>query len=64
MDDPFSDLVFLQNGECKHVEARRVYHINVILALRENQSKNEVLFHYLLDINRNGIIRIEFIRRT
>lgn len=64
MDDPFNTLEVIRDGKYEQVQAKRSYHIHAIIGLHEDQSTNNVFFHYILDLNRNGIIRIEFVRRA
>lgn len=64
MDDPFNTLGFIRNGKYEEVQAKRIYHVHVIIGLREDQNENNVFFHYLLAANRDGIIRIEFVRKA
>ncbi len=61
MDDPVNTLSFTENGRHSKVEARRVYHLNLVAGLSEKGGDAEScpLFGYRLVLTRNGIVRIE-----
>ncbi len=61
MDDPVNSLSFDDNGRHAKVEARRVYHLNLVVGLSEAGIAAEScpLFRYRLVLTRNGIVRIE-----
>ncbi len=59
MDDPSDKVAFSENGKLCEIVARRVYHINMIIALSDDKNNTQPLARYRLVLNRNGIVRIE-----
>lgn len=60
MDDPEEIQYRLENGERKLVSGNRVYHIHLIVSLKEIAKNVEPrLVHYCIVMNQTGILRIE-----
>lgn len=62
MDDPTSKLSYYQDGRVKTILANRVYHINMVARLGKDNNGEPELFHYMIVLNRDGIIRIKLKR--
>ena len=60
MDDPKDTMYKLVDGKREKIKSGRVYHIHLIVSLREQRKDTDPhLFHYCLIMNREGLIRIE-----
>lgn len=60
MDDPEEVLYTIVDGKRKRVASNRVYHVHLIISLKETGRDREAkLFHYCLILNRRGLLRIE-----
>lgn len=60
MDDPEEIHYRLEKGKRKRVKGNRVYHLHLIVSVREDRKRTiPELFHYCVVANRHGIIRIE-----
>ncbi|MFH1476604.1 MAG: hypothetical protein ABIH24_03810 [Verrucomicrobiota bacterium] len=60
MDDPVNILHRLNGGMIENVPAQRVYHINLIVGLSEqDRGDTPAYFRYRLILTREGIVRIE-----
>jgi hypothetical protein len=60
MDDPVSTLRRLDGDKIQTVQAKRVYHINLIVGLSEQGNDGlPAYFRYRLILTREGIVRIE-----
>jgi hypothetical protein len=62
MDDPIEDQWLLDNGELKEVHAHKVYHLNFVSQYTSLNAQSEKLYKRMrVVLNRNGILRIEYI---
>ncbi|HRU07589.1 MAG TPA: hypothetical protein P5137_17645 [Candidatus Brocadiia bacterium] len=59
MDDPTSALYCVEHGEPQEVQARRVYHVNMIVGFTRPGAQGARYFRHRLVLNRQGIVRIE-----
>lgn len=60
MDDSKDMHYRLENGKTIPVKGSRLYRIHLIIGIRENnKKKNEKLYHYNLNLNKSGIVRIK-----
>jgi hypothetical protein len=60
MDDPEEVQYRLEKGERTLISGARVYHVHMIVSLREEGKGGKPrLFHYVLVMNQTGILRIE-----
>ena len=61
MDDPEDVSYKLEKGKRKKILGNRVYHIHLIVALKEDSKRARArFFHYCLIMNRSGLLRVEF----
>lgn len=61
MDEPVDRLFYMRNGRRMKADAKRVYHVNIIVGISEagKSVAGRSLFRYRLVLTRNGIVRIE-----
>ena len=58
MDIPKTTLPFIRDGNPVSVEGRKVYHIHLILRFSRTNDRAAPVYHYRIDLTKNGIIRI------
>jgi hypothetical protein len=62
MDDPIENQLFLEHRELKEVHAHKVYHLNFVSQYTSLNAQSEKLYKRMrVVLNRNGILRIEYI---
>ena len=62
MDDSKDLLYRIENGKRIKIKGKRVYHIHLIVSLREKErNDSDALYHYLIVLNKEGILRIEIL---
>ena len=63
MDDPDQVYFYTDKSAIKKKRLRRVYHLNIIVAMSDRGRRPSKLLHYRIVLNRDGIVRIEKDRR-
>jgi hypothetical protein len=59
MDDT-KDMIFrLENKEKIPIKGSRLYRVHLIIGLKEQKRKKESFYHYNLNLNKSGIVRIK-----
>ena len=60
MDNPTSEIKYSSGKKLLNFRADRVYHAHMVLRLsRQGETDTPSFYHYLIVVNRNGIVRIE-----